>query len=830
MSEKSLSEALRHFGEALSLMWAKVDRELTYLDASQQFCDMIGQPKDRVLGAKATDILSQEAQTFLRPYWEQALAGNVSSTDEPVQFPAGKRQFFLRTTYFPTIVGKKVDSFFVFVQDQSEENRTIKTLQRLHHITSDDRLSFDDKINRVLELGALTFELPLGIVSCIEGDKYTIKYALSPNDEINVGDEFELGVTYCCHTLNANGPLSFHHAGESEINKHPCYSAFGLESYIGVPLFVEGKRYGTLNFSGPDVHLREFTSDDHELIRLFAQWIGNEITRTRNERALKKQQGLLESMSTQARIGAWEVDLVHNTIYWSPMTKKIHGVPDDFEPDLDTAINFYKEGYSRNRIGELVSLAVEEGKPYCEELQLVTQDDKEIWVTARGQAEFENGNCVRLFGSFQDIDERVKSHQELIEAKEAAEIATKSKSEFLANMSHEIRTPMNGVLGMLNSLLKGNLHPQERHHAMLARSSAQSLLTLINDILDFSKVEAGKLDLDFTDFDLLDLLYDFSAAVFINLDEKGLEFEVDVSGVRQSRVRGDAGRIRQILFNLVGNAIKFTSEGGVKIIVDLDEREEANVLTCSVIDTGIGIESEKISRLFDVFTQADASTTRRYGGTGLGLAIVSQLCHLMNGEVFVTSNVGEGSSFTFSILLEKANKQHKVNAIDIARFENLTQQAGAEGNVEEAQYSSLGEQYGEARILLVEDNLINQEVALSLLSDIGLKADVVENGLEALVKLNQNASEAPYNLVLMDCQMPEMDGYEATRRIRNGEAGAEHTSVPVLALTANAMKGDKEKCLAAGMDDYLTKPIDESLLAKKISELLVRSGYRSTPQ
>lgn len=827
MRELPLSQALRHFGEALSLMWAKVDQNLVYLDASQSFCEMLNVEKDRLIGNRATDILSKEAQDHLFLYWNKALSGEVSSTDEPVQFPANKTQHFLRTTYFPIFSEEGVQGFYVFVQDQTEENRTIKTLQCLHAVTSDDRLSLNVKIEKVLELGSRTFDLPLGIVSHIDGDKYRIQHALSPNGEINVGDEFELGITYCCHTLKANGPLSFHHAGDSDIKQHPCYSSFGLESYIGVPLMVEGQRYGTLNFSGPDIHLKEFTRDDHELIRLFSQWIGNEITRVHNERALKKQQGLLESMSSQARIGAWEVDLVKNTIYWSPMTKIIHGVPENFEPNLEGAINFYKEGYSRNRIGELVNAAIESGRPWCEELQLVTADGKEIWVTARGQAEFEGETCVRLFGSFQDIDKRVKSHKELIEAKDAAEIATKSKSEFLANMSHEIRTPMNGVLGMLNTLIKGNLRSEERHHAMLARSSAESLLTLINDILDFSKVEAGKLELDETEFDLLELIYDFSAAMYINMEEKDLDFKVNVDGIRQSRVYGDAGRIRQILFNLVGNAIKFTKKGGVKIIAALEERDESAFFTCSVSDTGIGIEQDKINKLFEVFTQADASTTRRYGGTGLGLAIVSQLCQLMGGEVFVVSKPGEGSTFAFNVMLKPATVQRHIHAMDVVKFNDFQQQVEIKLEAEASQFSSLGQQYGGANILLVEDNLINQEVALSLLQDIGLKADVAENGVEALKSLSDQADTRPYDLILMDCQMPEMDGYEATRRLRQGEGGNKHTTVPVLALTANAMKGDKEKCLAAGMDDYLAKPIDTNMLSKKISQLLVRSGFRT---
>ena len=668
-------------------------------------------------------------------------------------------------------------------------NGAFKTLRDLHRITADHKLSLDEKIDQLIALGCETFDLPLALVSRIKGQSYVVKYAKTPGGEVKPGDAFELGNTYCFHTLNADSPIAYSEAGKSDISQHPCYQNFGLESYIGAPLIVNDARYGTLNFSGPEPHPQPFTDDDLELVRLFSQWVGNELTRSDTLSEMNQQQRLLESMSELARIGSWRVDLKNEEISWSKVTCEIHEVSTDYKPDLQTAINFYKPGKSREEIQELVRKGMETGKAWNTELQIITAKGKEVWVAAMGQPELENGKVVGLLGTVQDIDERVRSNLMLKREKEKAESAVKAKSAFLANMSNEIRTPMNGVIGILGVLGRGQLSEEQYSQLSMAQSSANDLLRLLNDILDFSKIEAEQMNIEASDFEIREFFENVLVFMQTLALEKGLAFNWDLEDVPETWLNGDSGRIRQVLVNLVGNAIKFTEHGEISVIARLEDKTIAGQrLFVEVRDTGIGIASENISRLFDAFTQDDVSATRRFGVTGLGLAIVRQLCELMGGEVRATSVLGKGSCFSFNILLSEGNSP--------------------EGDETVQEPSDIVLDPARFNILLVEDNVVNQLVAQHLLEAEGLTSDIAENGKRAIEALVNSDHQKPYTVVLMDCQMPEMDGYEATRLIRAGEAGPQYKAVPIVALTANAMQGDRQKCADAGMTGYLSKPLN----------------------
>ncbi|GAW97021.1 MULTISPECIES: response regulator [Colwellia] len=566
-----------------------------------------------------------------------------------------------------------------------------------------------------------------------------------------------------------------------------------------------------------------------------------------------------------------------------------------------------------------------------------------------------------------------KIFNKLILAKADAEASTLAKAEFLASMSHEIRTPMNGVIGMLDLLMRSKLDESQLYKAEIARSSAKSLLVLLNDILDFSKVDAGKLDLEILDFDLRSLLIELAQSVALQVESKGLEIILDITRIEHSMVKGDPDRIRQIIANLVSNAIKFTEKGEIIVRAELIEGENsALIFTCTVQDSGIGIPKKAINKLFQLFTQVDSSTTRKYGGTGLGLSIAKQLCELMQGSISVTSTLAKGSCFKFNITLLKSNQSKQVIPhIDVSKLsllvidDNATNREVLRGQLElwgcyveevdsaaaallklaqyydneqalfdvifvdmqmpemdgatfakkikndkrfnqlpmvmmtsmstqgDKQYftdlgfsayfskpvtgadildalaiikstasdtdgsqpiithqylasfshenNELAENYSaisenevepisrlaKVRILLVEDNRINTVVATQMLHEIGLDVTAAKNGQEALHILANAHADDPFTLVLMDCQMPTMDGYQATREIRLGEAGDNYKDIPIIAMTANAMIGDDEKCFAAGMSDYLTKPIELEILTDTVNKWLNKTKQPS---
>ena len=446
----------------------------------------------------------------------------------------------------------------------------------------------------------------------------------------------------------------------------------------------------------------------------------------------------------------------------------------------------------------------------------------------------DNGSIVGAIESIRDISRYKKTEKELKSANLQlematshaktmaikAELASAAKSEFLANMSHEIRTPLNGVIGMIGLLMDMGLNAQQHEYAKLACDSGEALLSLVNDILDFSKIEANKMNLEIMDFDLRSALKDTIDFLAIGAHGKGLilvcNVEPDVPGV----LRGDPGRLRQILVNLGSNAVKFTEKGEIVIGVRMMNADENTVTLCfSVKDTGIGIPDDRKEILFTPFTQADSSTRRKYGGTGLGLAISRQLVELMGGRIGVKSEEKKGSTFWFTAVFERSSgKFEKLSEENLSIDASLAEIKG-DGSAEVSLAPSNSAQTikRKMRILLAEDNPVNQKVALAMLRNMGHQADAVANGKEAV-----NALESiPYDLVLMDCQMPEMDGFEATRIIRQKELKALNSRIPVIALTASALKEDREKCFQAGMSDFIAKPVLKRDLAKMVNKWMM---------
>jgi PAS domain S-box-containing protein len=512
--------------------------------------------------------------------------------------------------------------------------------------------------------------------------------------------------------------------------------------------------------------------------------------------------------------GLWEWDLVQQRLWVSPRYEAILGYPEGAVCGKARTPNDLVHPDDLESCQAAQRAHFERGVPYDAEVRMRTASGSFRWIRMRGEADRDDtGRTLRLAGAIQDVTEARTARDALIETSEAAQAASRSKSAFLANVSHEIRTPMNGIIGMTSLLLNTALDVTQRDYAETIHSSADSLLAVINDILDLSKIEAGRLDIESIPMSLPESIGEVRTMLAFQAAAKGLRLEAHVRPEVPRWVRGDPQRIRQCLVNLISNAVKFTSTGEVVVQLSVVSQENGRALTrFEVRDTGIGISPETLPTLFQPFVQADSSTTRHFGGTGLGLSIVRRLVEMMGGQAGVASQLGKGSTFWFVLPLQIAHAptldRPAVLAIQPRTESALHQRITSEPRFERA-YAG--------RVLLVEDNPVNQKVARAFLERVGCEVTVAVNGVEAV----QCFTQQRFALVLIDLQMPLMDGYTATSRMRELERGAVHT--PIVALTASAMTGQLERCLQGGMDGLITKPLNMA----RLREVLDRFGLRA---
>ncbi|MBF0263944.1 MAG: PAS domain S-box protein [Gammaproteobacteria bacterium] len=508
------------------------------------------------------------------------------------------------------------------------------------------------------------------------------------------------------------------------------------------------------------------------------------------EQLVNERTESLQRAESIAHVGSWHYNFKTNILSWSDETYKIFGIPKDQEPSFDTFMSkIHKEDLAN--VIEAWNLALK-GEPYNIHHRIITVDGIK-WVLGKAELNFDDKyKPVTAHGAIQDITENINRENALTEAKLEAESLSNTKSIFLANMSHEIRTPMNAIMGMTHLALQTELDEKQKNYITKANHSAENLLGIINDILDFSKIEAGKLELEEIGFSIKQVIEHTINVIHLKAQENGVQLSVHVEKNIPESLIGDPLRIGQILVNLASNAIKFSHSGGtVTLNVRLKEELEQNViLYFSVQDKGLGMLPEQQNSLFDAFTQADTSTTRQYGGTGLGLTISKSIIQLMAGEIWVDSEKDIGSTFHFTIKLKKHGKDFKIDNT----FDSVADN-----------YQNAIKQLKGAKILLVEDNEINLELGIELLKMNGMSVETAINGKEALTCLKKQNFDG----VLMDCMMPVMDGYDATRQIRNQ---VEYKDLPIIAMTANAMKTDIEKVLAIGMNDHIAKPIKPEVM------------------
>jgi PAS domain S-box-containing protein len=573
------------------------------------------------------------------------------------------------------------------------------------------------------------------------------------------------------------------------------------ETWLGVPLKVQGATIGVMviqDYNKPN----SYSWMDQQLIGACAEQIALGVERKRSEIILAQAKSEFESIFNNSQVGIMLLRGGHLLYRGNQRLADILGYrsPDEMVGLSMLDLHLNEENFIK--FGDKYFNKLREESQIQVDYQLRRKDGNPVWCSISGKALKPNNLDEGVVWVVDDLEPRKTMEEQLIKIAEVANEASRAKSEFLANMSHEIRTPMNGVLGMLQLLQTTALDTEQDEYVLTAIQSSKRLTQLLSDILDLSRVEAGKLVIADEPYNLIEVLQQAIELFKPTADQAGLTLDLQIPSGMAGHVSGDPYRLQQILANLIGNALKFTQQGGVTLAVEpmIDSPIGRNVIRFAVSDTGCGIPEDRIEALFFAFTQVDEGFSRKYQGAGLGLAICKRLVELMGGEIRIESQLGKGTTVSFDLSLEPTPIEE----------------------IEPASVKEEGSHYA-LSILLVEDDRVSSISATRLMEKLGCAVSTAMDGIQALERLRENR----FDVVFMDIQMPRMDGVEATKAIRDGQAGQENASIPIVALTAYAMAGDKETFLEEGMDDYLSKPLDASTLEKALGKLsALISGHK----
>ncbi|MEQ8473520.1 MAG: ATP-binding protein [Marinoscillum sp.] len=785
-------------------IWS-VDKNLNFIIINGVYSNLIYQltGEEPKMGQSAIDRGHVKFDD-LKEYYDRSLAGEKFAVEYQLEIH-GERAVFKK--YFNPILNDKgeITGVSVFARQITEEKllndraeRYRQGLQLLNKISSNRDLSVNAKIREALELTSDYLKMPIGFLSKIDDEKVTMEvlYDHFRQTTFNEGMTFSLHNSFAAFVYEKGETLGLSNLEDWSFKGFTTLLGAGVKSCVGAIVPLEDSKYGTINFASTNE--KPFDTDETDFVNLLAGWVGSILEREHYENRLIAEKDTLKAFvkSAPAAIAMFneKVEYLAASVQWNQ---------EYFLDDKElVGLSHYEVFPEINEDWKKVHQSALNGEVIRRERDLFRRADGEKqWIQWEVRPWYDGqGSIGGIIMFTEDVTYQVLQEQELKIARDEAERASHAKDLFLSTMSHEIRTPMNAIIGISNILIDDEPKPEQFENLKLLKFSSSNLLTLINDILDFNKIEAGKMDLEEIDFNLKEVASSVYQILQLRANEKDLVVFFDYDRGLPEYFKGDPVRITQILTNLLSNAIKFTESGFVRMEFAQKEKTASDVtISVKVTDTGVGIPTDKLTTIFENFTQASSSVTRKFGGTGLGLSICKKLLNLMESEIYVESEEGKGSVFFFDLTLPIG----EVKSLDAtyADLININHNSGAE----------------RIRLLIAEDHDGNQKVLSKFLDRWAIKYDFANDGAEAVQMVQQRL----YSMILMDIQMPVMDGFESARRIR-ALGGENYKTIPIFALTASVLLGVQEQVVSSGMNGYVGKPFDPDDLYAKIMNNAIR--------